>query len=70
MFIELTLLGLGMDKVLVNINKIESVTLNTNGITVVCFPACADEPDLFEVEESYEQVKELIKNEVAAERGY
>ena len=62
MFIELTLIKLK-----------EKMTLNLRNICMIghhegnCIVRTKNY--MFYVEESYEQVKELIKNEVAAERG-
>lgn len=62
MFIELTMRD--NEKVNVNINLVIHYK-NNGGRTLI-----KNENGSLEVIESYEQVKELIKNEVAAERGY
>lgn len=62
MFIELTMPD--NEKVNVNINLVIHYK-NNGGRTLI-----QNENGSLEVIESYEQVKELIKNEVAAERGY
>ena len=66
MFIELTDIATpeGLGDCYVNINWIISFTAVEKGCTRVQFDGA-----YLIVSESYEQVKELIKNEVAAERG-
>lgn len=66
MFIELTMSGSG-DKWYVNIDKIQHIkTHEENGTTLLYI----NRNEGYQVKESYDQVKQLIKNEVAAERGY
>ena len=65
MFIELT--GLHTNKKeLMNINFIQAVG-EENGKAII---APSNENRTMYFEESYKQVKEMIKREVAAERGY
>lgn len=63
MFIEVTLIK-EKEKMMVNIRNIVSVFPyeRRSVIRTPCY--------LFNIKESYDQVKELIKREVAAERGY
>ena len=67
MFIELTDIAApeGLRDCYVNINWIISFTTVEKGYTRVQFDGA-----YLIVSETYDQVKELIKNEVAAERGY
>ena len=64
MFIELT--GVGGNKFIINLNLVETINLGDD-LTYVYINNLSNP---LKVKESYEQVKELIKNEVAAERGY
>jgi len=63
MFIELT--SVSENKVLINLRTVTAVT-DHETYTVIHYDG-----DEFEaVEEQYDKVKDLIKNEVAAERGF
>jgi len=64
MFIELTS---RVGKITFNINHVSDFQ---GGVTNDGCNLIMSDGNRVEVEESYEQVKELIKNEVAAERGY
>lgn len=63
MFIELT--SINDDQLYVNMKNV-NVMAKDEGDTEIAL----DNGDLFKVKESYEQVKELIKLELQAERGY
>ena len=64
MFIELTENSQKRSKLSINLNHLQSFEGNKHGTVLTMYGYGLP------VLESYEQVKKLIENEVAAERGY